>query len=65
MMRTCNICPEWAQWRVSNPTYDKDGKLINLELIAMLCSGHKQDQEKMPTNAELLFNFIGYSPLMN
>ena len=59
MMKTCNLCSEWAQWRVRKPTRDGDGKITGWELIALLCGVHKKEQEKMPENEKLKFEFCG------
>lgn len=62
MMQCCNLCPEWAQWRVRKAQYDSDGKINGWELIAMLCGKDKKEQEELSGNEKLIFDFVGSAP---
>lgn len=59
-------CQHWAQWRVTAPEKDAKGKIVRLKTIAILCSQHKKEMEKLALNNEpaidLRFNFVGAVP---
>ena len=66
MMNCSENCPHWAQWRVTVPEKDGDGKILRLKTIAILCGQHKNAMEKASAHAEpkvdLRFNFVGAIP---
>jgi hypothetical protein len=61
---TCSHpCPRWAQWRVTAPDKDGDGKIVRLKTVAILCGQHKNEMEKAAKISDppvdLRFNFVG------
>lgn len=65
-MKECSECGQWAQWRVSAPEKDGDGKIVKWRTIALLCGQHKKAMERANVNTEpkvdLRFNFVGAVP---
>ncbi len=53
MMRTCDLCPQWAQWRGEK----KEGEVVRE--IKHLCAMHK-DLDK---TEDMKFIFVGAMPL--
>jgi hypothetical protein len=73
MMKPCTEapCSNWAQWRITTPAtdekgkvlVDKNGKILRLVTIGLVCGQCKNRIEKTPREQELRFNFIGAVPL--
>lgn len=66
-MKTCTEnCPRWAQWRVTAPEKDGEGKILRFKTVALLCGQHKTQMEKMAEDSDpkpdLRFNFVGAIP---
>ncbi len=65
-MRRCDDCTNWAQWRVSAPEKDGDGKIVKWTTVAVLCGEHKKAMQAANDKAEitpdLRFNFVGSIP---
>jgi hypothetical protein len=72
-MMTCSEgCGRWAQWRVTAPEKNADGKILRLKTVAILCGEHKNTMQKQAESSDpkvdLRFNFTGtirdgsYSP---
>lgn len=66
MMTCTENCPRWAQWKATTPEKDKDGKIVRLKTIAILCGEHKNSMEKMARASDppidVRFNFVGAVP---
>lgn len=73
MMKVCTEqpCSNWAQWRMTTPATDEQGKvlvdakgaILRLVTLGMICGVHKQKIESTPREQDLRFNFIGAAPL--
>ncbi len=69
MMKQCDRCDNWAQWIARRPKYEENpnsprcGAIIGWELIFTLCCTHKEQEEELESNADLVFNFVGAIPL--
>lgn len=78
-MRTCALCPEWAQYRlrkrvfraVNDGVWDADKQYFQKKTVnvpdwadvAVLCGVHKDDRCGVPADVEMRRDFIGAMPL--
>lgn len=46
------------------PVFDDKGKLASWELIAILCGKHKAEEEELPENKVMRFDFTGAVPCL-
>lgn len=63
-MQTCtDNCGRWAQWKVTAPEKNAEGKIVRLKTVAILCGEHKNKMKKMAESSDppvdLRFNFVG------
>lgn len=61
---TCSHpCPAWAQWRVTAPERNEEGKIVKMKTVAILCGEHKNQMklaaETSDPRVDLRFNFVG------
>lgn len=65
-MKLCDYCSQWAQWRVSAPEKDSDGKIVKWTTVSILCGEHKKkmqaETETADPKVDLRFNFVGSIP---
>lgn len=65
-MKLCDYCGQWAQWRVSAPEKDANGKIVKWTTKAVLCGEHKKqmqaESEQSDPKPDLRFNFVGSIP---
>lgn len=53
-------CPQWAQWRVTTPEIDEDGKPTGkLTLVGLVCGPHKELLSEVAHDLDLRFSFAG------
>jgi hypothetical protein len=67
LVMTCtHPCARWAQWKVTAPEKDGDGKIFRFKTVAVLCGEHrnamKKSAEESDPPIDLRFNFVGAVP---
>jgi len=66
MMSCTESCAAWAQWRVTAPERDTQGKIVRLKTVAIVCGRHKNAMQlaagQSDPPVDLRFNFVGAVP---